>query len=525
MAAAAWVRNGIRIGSDAAPVTTIWNGSTNNGIGVAREVALRIQDTTVAQFHVRITTPTGGDVIAVPLLTITTGTTIFNSTHKHSISMAKESSSTTTITVAVGIIGGAEVHRWTAASGVWTQLGSVVPDAHVSLTESVVDLSEDGNRLVMGSPFSDAATGRGSVSLFEYDGVCKWVKIKNSVSGGNDGDQLGHAVKISGLDGRQFLTSSMTANSGSGYVVSYRDQPGISTLTKTGQTLVGNSSGEEFGYSLAMNVFGNIIAVGSPGGTSTLIGGMVSGTSPVGGVYTYEFDLASNTWKQRGLPESEGRILGTTGFTRFGHAVALDRPGHRLSIGDKDNSTDSAGGGRTGQLGTHDFDSQKWVPVGAPLDGLITADEATIVSANGGTFADISGDGFLTIVMSGETRATSNNAQVGHVAYHQVSATGPQNNPPIIPFGWPIINADGGEGIVLPPEDILNGIINVEAPTVTVEEISSGPSVPPASVEAVLNSVQKSQKRLQTSFIVFTCVLGVVVLIGIIAMFLAKVLK
>lgn len=93
----------------------------------------------------------------------------------------------------------------------------------------------------------------------------------------------------------------------------------LSTTTGVwaGNPHYGSQSGDEFGYSIALNFEGTRLAVGAPGYNS--------GT---GYIYVADYDEYTNTWTQVG-----SNIVGPHTNSRFGHSIDMNWAGDRIIVG------------------------------------------------------------------------------------------------------------------------------------------------------------------------------------------------
>ena len=86
-----------------------------------------------------------------------------------------------------------------------------------------VSLSDDGNRLAVGSPFGDDGTGaewkidNGKVQVYEYDDdTSTWTELGSSLGGDTHGDVFGYSVSLAG-NGATLVVGSPYSAAGSNY--------------------------------------------------------------------------------------------------------------------------------------------------------------------------------------------------------------------------------------------------------------------------------------------------------------------
>lgn len=131
-----------------------------------------------------------------------------------------------------------------------------------------VDISNDGNRIVVGAPYHDGTiTDQGLAKVFNY--TSSWTQIGQNLLGsttnvGSLGTSLGSSVSISG-DGNVIAVGSR------GFTDSV-DTRGLTevyklistTWTQVGNDLIGNGMGNQFGYSVALSNDGLKVISGAP---------------------------------------------------------------------------------------------------------------------------------------------------------------------------------------------------------------------------------------------------------------------
>ena len=326
--------------------------------------------------------------------------------------------------------------------------GAAVPDEEWGYTVSV---NQDGTRLAMGSTRTDT----GHVRIFGRNVIGDpWILYGNPIAGRSDGDFAG-VVRISG-DGMSVAIGAFGNNRATGHVrvFSYDSRESDGQWTQVGQDIVGNDSGDEAGWSVAINDDGTVVAVGAHrndgGGTDSghvrvyslpetglhqptdgeplppprdeaqqqwfQLGQDLEGTAPhdfagwsvdisgtgrivafgavnAGWVRSYSFDAQRDTWKVHG----QG-IVGDTTKDQTGYSVSLSFDGWTMAIGETLWET-------VGRVRIFAFNGQtlQWDPLGSPLKGTnpqdafgtsvaLTSDGRTVaISAMGYDEEDASG--------------------------------------------------------------------------------------------------------------------------------------
>ena len=216
-----------------------------------------------------------------------------------------------------------------STEGTWTETQDIL----ISDADVVVDMSTDGNTIVLGFP--NANTNAGVVKIYKYT-TSAW-SLSTSLQGG-DYDFFGSSLAINedgtriaiGAVEREIATHNTTQK---GYVKVYEYSD--SNWTQIGDSIEGENSKDEFGSSLAMNEGGNIIAIGGISASenvttnasilrftppwmngSTTAGATI--TQDVGHVKVYEY--SDSNWTQKG-----STIDGNEQYDQFGFSVAMDK--------------------------------------------------------------------------------------------------------------------------------------------------------------------------------------------------------
>ncbi|RYM34923.1 T9SS type A sorting domain-containing protein [Brumimicrobium glaciale] len=165
--------------------------------------------------------------------------------------------------------------------GQWTQIGSDLDgDSANDEFGTTVGLSADAKVLIVGAPKNDTSTGQ--VKVFDWNGTT-WMQKGASLLGLEGGSQFGNSVDVSS-DGNTILVGAPSAAvSGSpGYSQVY-EWNGTAWLQK-GSTILGENANilNGAGSSVSMNSDGTVIAIGASGNSNV--------TSYTGHVRIYEWD-------------------------------------------------------------------------------------------------------------------------------------------------------------------------------------------------------------------------------------------
>ena len=271
------------------------------------------------------------------------------------------------------------VRVFSFASNTWTQLGADI-DGFSSSDQfgTSVSLSANGRTVAVGAP-TDAVTGgflqSGVVTVYSYGGSWTQVGSRGQIEG-EDGDLLGHlnAVDISDdgtvvAVGARLRNNGLVSNTGGLEVYAFSGGAWV----QRGSTLYGDDAQDRLGYSVSINGDGTVAASGA-------IYNDVGSNSDAGEVKVFAWD--SSSWTQRGTS-----IDGEGANDLFGHVVALDDAGTRLSVGTHQHDT---AGSNSGRVRVFDFASTAWSQVGSSIDGESAEDNFGIsvaLSADGATLA------------------------------------------------------------------------------------------------------------------------------------------
>ena len=331
------------------------------------------------------------------------------------------------------------VYLFTGGGANWTQQAYVKPSNAEGGDHfgSTVALSDNGNTMAVAAYWeSSGATGvngdeadnsipqAGAAYVFTRSGTTwtqqAYIKASNTgvpaVDGvQSDGDQYGFSLALSG-DGNTLAVGAVTEDSSAtGINGNQADDSAVSAgavyvYTRTGtdwsqQGYIKSpppakaddaTTGDMFGYSLALGADGDTLAVGSydEDGSSREINGAVDGERGGSGT-AYVFTRAGTTWTQQAYL----KVSNTEGGDSWGIAVALSADGNTLAMGTADEDCPATGVNPVGC----DDDREAATSVGAAAvfvrNGTTWTQQAYIKASNTGV-ADqfgirlaLSGDG------------------------------------------------------------------------------------------------------------------------------------
>ena len=213
--------------------------------------------------------------------------------------------------------GSVRVYEYSDSS--WSQLGSDIDgEAAGDKFGSSVAMSENGNRIIVGSQLNDGGgSNSGHARVFDWNGSA-WTQVGSDIDGASADDKV-RSVTISS-DGSRIAVGSWTA-SGTGDVA-YNNAGHIrvfdysgSAWSQVGSTIEGVAGNEYEGYFVTMSSDGVRIATGAIGHSSDR-----------GRVRVY--DYISSAWTQVGSD-----IVGSEVDDYLGRSVAISSDGTRIVVG------------------------------------------------------------------------------------------------------------------------------------------------------------------------------------------------
>ncbi|WP_340077082.1 T9SS type A sorting domain-containing protein [Leptobacterium sp. I13] len=156
--------------------------------------------------------------------------------------------------------GSVEVYRYNGAT--WAQLSVDIDGLAEDKLGTAVSLNNDGSVLAAGGPFNDETTGnisdnRGYVKVFDYTG--SWV-ARPDIFGEAPGDQSGSSVDISS-DGNTIVIGADNNNSGVGHARVYIYNG--ATWAQQGSDIDGELASDFSGDAVAISDFGTRVIIGA----------------------------------------------------------------------------------------------------------------------------------------------------------------------------------------------------------------------------------------------------------------------
>ncbi len=234
--------------------------------------------------------------------------------------------------------GYVRAYEWNGSS--WIQRSAnITGESSFEYTGSSLAISPNGDFIAVGSKYTNGLAGSAKV-YFWYDS--NWVKIGSTIVGSNR-DQLGASIAIN-ITGNIIAVGSPNNNNNTGKVNIFL-WDGISWIDKG--IIYGDNINDYFGDSVSLNTDGTILTIGSPGANSNT--GMVK-------VYYWNgtfWNQIGKTWVQKG-----STILGSAINSLFGKSVSMDDQGNKISIGSPANSDN---GSSSGSVQIYSWDGTSWI--------------------------------------------------------------------------------------------------------------------------------------------------------------------
>ncbi|PLX09641.1 MAG: hypothetical protein C0596_01070 [Marinilabiliales bacterium] len=244
------------------------------------------------------------------------------------------------------------------SGGVWVQKGNSITGAAAYATYGQsVDISADGNTVIIGTPGDPGDNYGGTAKVYEYSGSA-WDQKGNTVQGDDILDQLGMSVSIN--DAGTIIASGAP---GGAYVKVFEY----------------NSSSEEWdlmGLNIAdgTGTFGNTIALNEDGET------IICGDAEDAMVAVYNY--TGSVWVQMG---SDIQSTDTTDLT--GTGVAICASGNIIAVGAPGSDISYS---NAGHVMMYQYSGSNWTLIGSGITGFNPEDKmgtAVALSENGAVMA------------------------------------------------------------------------------------------------------------------------------------------
>ncbi len=258
----------------------------------------------------------------------------------------------------IGGVGAHEITYSVAQRDEWMQLGLDIEGSRPEdAAGHAVALSQDGQRLAIGAPQNDSSGNEaGQVRILEWDGA-SWVQLGQDLLGETTGDRFGHSLALSS-DGNRVAVGAINnggTGPGAGHVRIF-SWNGTSWV-QLGLDIDGEASGDQSGWSVDLSADGNRVAIGARSNNGN---GGNSGHVRI-------FSWNGTAWVQLGTD-----IDGEAGGDVSGHSVSLSADGNRVAIGA---ITNDGNGPDAGQVRIFGWNGTAWTQVGQDIDGEATLDQ------------------------------------------------------------------------------------------------------------------------------------------------------
>ena len=232
----------------------------------------------------------------------------------------------------------------------WIQEGRLSNSALLSqdfFGESVA-MNSDGTRVIVGAPQARWATNNtnmvGGAYIYTYDGSSWGSEVHLQAGNKGTNDYYGFSVAMSG-DGTKIVVGAYKedyhTDSGAVYIYTYNGSswnsqgPSGGMIREGGTGGFSGSSGDKFGYSVAMSGDGMKFIVGVPEGQA--FNHTTNNTQTVGSAYIFTY--SSGSWGSGVKIQASDAANGD----QFGHSVAMNSDGTRVIVGAKQDDPFSVG--------------------------------------------------------------------------------------------------------------------------------------------------------------------------------------
>ena len=173
--------------------------------------------------------------------------------------------------------GQVKIFNWNGTA--WTQRGGNINGSASDYSGTNLSLSANGNRVAIGSPQDLILGGFGIARVFDFNGTA-WAQAGSSLVSPHFADAWGDAIHISGDGSRLAVGARADVPGNERGRAQVFGWSGTNWLA-VGDTLKGDSAGNEFGVAVALSYTGNSLLVGAT---------RARGSAPFSGlVRTYEY--------------------------------------------------------------------------------------------------------------------------------------------------------------------------------------------------------------------------------------------
>jgi hypothetical protein len=224
----------------------------------------------------------------------------------------------------------------------WLEQQTLTPSSASSINSDFgksVCLSSTGNSIAIGSPDNDPG---GRVYVFKRQpDILRETKVLSGSFASSSLDYFGWSIAMNSTGDRVVVGAPDDespiglSSSGLAYIFIYTINGWVQQAILSGS--IASSSLDYFGYDVAMNASGNLVAIGAYGDEAP--------TRPDASGLVYIFNSGSTGWAQQAILSGS---LAVDASDQFGVSIAMNSAGNRLIVG----SNIDEGVGRSGSSGT-----------------------------------------------------------------------------------------------------------------------------------------------------------------------------
>ena len=209
-----------------------------------------------------------------------------------------------------------------------------------------VAVNGPGNMLAVGAPLFDNDFGRVRVYQ-ESNGALN--QVGGDIVGDEIGDQLGFSLSLNHAGDRLSVggLSGLSSPGGQAHVFAMVNNQ----WQALGDPILGEASGDQFGFSSQLSRSGDVIVVGAPKNDGA---GIDAGHVRV-------FQLVSGAWTQIG-DDIDGGAAGDS----FGTSVAISADGNTIIVGAPNSASSMTG---AGQIRAYTLSNGTWTQLGSEING------------------------------------------------------------------------------------------------------------------------------------------------------------
>ena len=281
--------------------------------------------------------------------------------------------------------GSVGIYSWNDEMGQWIQQGDDIWGLEGDRAGYSVSLSSDGNSVVVGSPYNDDnGSDSGNVRVFQWDVfTSSWAQKGSNIVGEAEADNSGWSVSLSSNANTVAIGARFNAVNGneSGHVRIYYWLDSLGDWIQMGADIDSESEWDQFGHSVSLSSDGTIVAIGGQSNDSN--------GQDAGHVKVYQWVSEMLLWLQMG-----DDILGENIGDESGWSVSLSDDGNTLAVGSPGNDDSASDSGHV-RIFHWDYAESNWTQQGTAIEGEAAVDRS-------GKSVAISGDGSTVLIGSPE---------------------------------------------------------------------------------------------------------------------------